>query len=170
MTLDKYYNASDFDELLNALNYFDDIQFIFTAPNIDKGNEKILRKIMSFTSKNKKNSLYIKSLGQRNYYSLINISNCVMGNSSSGITEVPLFNKHTINIGSRQEGSIMQKSILNCPSNSKSIVRMINYILKNKFVNNKSKNISKFNPSTIIVSEIKKLLKINTYVKSFYDL
>ena len=44
-----------------------------------------------------------------------------MGNSSSGILEVPSFKIPTINIGKRQFGRVQSSSILNCDSNHKQI-------------------------------------------------
>ena len=38
----------------------------------------------------------------------------VIGNSSSGLTEVPSFNKPTINIGNRQKGRLKANSVLDC--------------------------------------------------------
>ena len=38
------------------------------------------------------------------YHSLIKLCDAVIGNSSSGMAEVPYFKKPTINIGNRQDG------------------------------------------------------------------
>ena len=38
----------------------------------------------------------------------------VVGNSSSGVLEVPSFKKATINIGDRQLGRLQAESIINC--------------------------------------------------------
>jgi GDP/UDP-N,N'-diacetylbacillosamine 2-epimerase (hydrolysing) len=37
-----------------------------------------------------------------------------VGNSSSGLTEVPSFKKGTINIGTRQLGRLQASSVINC--------------------------------------------------------
>ena len=132
MTLQKNYTAEDFDQLLIALKHFDNIQYIFTSPNIDKGHELINDKIQSFLSFNKSRGHYIKNLGQLNYFSLIKISNCVIGNSSSGIIEVPMLGKQSINIGDRQKGRIIPSSVISCKPYSKAIIRSINQIYYNK--------------------------------------
>ena len=49
----------------------------------------------------------------------------VIGNSSSGIIEVPSFNKPTINIGSRQEGRVRSKSIIDVSYNVNDIKKSI---------------------------------------------
>jgi GDP/UDP-N,N'-diacetylbacillosamine 2-epimerase (hydrolysing) len=71
-------------------------------------------------------SYYFKSLGQLRYLSLLNVVDVVLGNSSSGLTEVPSFNKPTINIGNRQSGRLMAKSVINCDPDSGSIGRALN--------------------------------------------
>ena len=62
-----------------------------------------MRMIKKFVNKNK-NAFLFKSLGQKNYLSLLKVVDCMIGNSSSGILEMPVFNKSTVNIGIRQKG------------------------------------------------------------------
>ena len=56
---------------------------------------------------------------------MINAVDCVVGNSSSGLIEVPSFKKPTINIGERQNGRIFAKSIININGDYSSIKRAI---------------------------------------------
>ena len=51
-----------------------------------------------------------------------------MGNSSSGIIEVPSFGIPTINIGNRQRGRLQARSIINCKNNKKEIINSINNV------------------------------------------
>lgn len=80
------------------------IKIIVTAPNSDANNKLLIETLKKEVNKYKKIFYYNPSLGNRIYYSLIRLSDGVIGNSSSGISEVPSFNTGTINIGSRQEG------------------------------------------------------------------
>ena len=41
----------------------------------------------------------------------------MIGNSSSGIIETPLFNLPVINLGNRQKGRVMPKNIINISNN-----------------------------------------------------
>ena len=59
----------------------------------------------------------------------------VIGNSSSGIIEVPSFKKGTINIGDRQRGRIRAKSIIDCKPTEKSIDSAIKKLYSEKFQN-----------------------------------
>src|SRR5690606_13053532 len=66
-------------------------------------------------------SVAFKSLGQLRYLSAIKHVDLVLGNSSSGIVEVPFFNTPTVNIGDRQKGRIVSKSVINCPVDEQAI-------------------------------------------------
>ena len=61
------------------------------------------------------------SLGQMRYLSCIAQVDGVVGNSSSGLLEVPSFKKGTINIGDRQRGRLEANSVINCEPNRESI-------------------------------------------------
>lgn len=45
----------------------------------------------------------------------------MLGNSSSGLAEVPSFKKGTINIGDRQRGRLQAESVINCEPTQSSI-------------------------------------------------
>ena len=87
--------------LLDALSYFKDTTLIFTGVNADPGSLEILEKIEIFMS-HRRDAYYHQSLGQTAYLSCIQFCDGVVGNSSSGLLEVPSFKKVTINIGNRQ--------------------------------------------------------------------
>ena len=57
----------------------------------------------------------------------------MIGNSSSGLIEVPYFKIPTVNIGDRQKGRVMHKSIINCSYSSSSIQKAINKAMSPKF-------------------------------------
>ena len=57
----------------------------------------------------------------------------VIGNSSSGIIEVPSFYIPTINIGERQKGRIQAKSVINCAPKREDIIDAIEKSLSKDF-------------------------------------
>ena len=73
------------------------------------------------------------SLGQLRYLSCIKHVDGVVGNSSSGLLEVPSFRKGTVNIGDRQRGRLCAKSVINCSADNKSISESINQLFSSKF-------------------------------------
>tara|TARA_B100000963_G_C22619047_1_gene668910 strand:- start:1610 stop:2713 length:1104 start_codon:yes stop_codon:yes gene_type:complete len=135
-------NRIDNQDILNffsAIKSFPKIDFIFSYPGYDLGYKKIINKILK--NKNTNNIHIYKNLGQNLYYSLINISSFVIGNSSSGIIEVPSFKKFTINLGLRQKGRTHAKSVLHSDFNKKKIKSLIKKVMKKK--KNKARNIFK---------------------------
>ena len=93
------------NETLSALKYYSDKSIIFTMPGADLYNDIIFKKILIFTNKNS-NCFLFKTLGSQKFLSFLKIVDVMIGNSSSGILEMPVFGKPTINIGDRQKGRI----------------------------------------------------------------
>ncbi len=118
----------DLKEIINALSKIKETNLVFTAPNADIFNNSIFKMINNFI-KEKRNCFYFRSLGFLKYISLLKHSDCVLGNSSSGIIEAPSLNIPTINIGDRQKGRICANSVINCPPNRKIIFKKITKVL-----------------------------------------
>lgn len=136
-------NESAEEQLLNLLDVLKDYNnntLIFTSPNSDINNKIIFRLIKKFTKKHI-NAYFFESLGRKNYYSLLKICDLVIGNSSSGIIEVPYFKKPTVNIGDRQKGRLKSSSVIDCKISKRSIKKSINIALSEKFLSKCKKNI-----------------------------
>ena len=76
-------------------------------PNADTDGRILIEKYIIF-AKNKFAKAY-HSLGQLKYLSCLQYVDIVIGNSSSGLLEVPSFKKATINIGDRQKAESRQQ-------------------------------------------------------------
>jgi len=113
-------------EFLRALDEFDaeETAFLFTSPNADNEGLSFIQEIKSFCNK-KNNTHFFANLGQQVYGSLIREVNVVVGNSSSGLYEVPSFKTPTVNIGDRQTGRLKASSVIDCPCTKDDIVRSI---------------------------------------------
>lgn len=161
------------NEILGALDSFKGINKIFTMPGADLENSFILKKIKSYVFKNK-NSFIFKSLGQEVYLSLLNQIDFMLGNSSSGILEMPYFKKITINLGERQIGRIKSKSIIETRIEKNEIVRKINNFYNGKYKINikRSKNLFGNGNSSNKIIKILKKKKIKNLIKKkrFIDL
>ncbi|MBE8578963.1 UDP-N-acetylglucosamine 2-epimerase [Vibrio sp. OPT18] len=114
-----------FQALLDALNCFPEHQVILTYPNADDGGRRIIPMLEAYAVSQPDRVLAIPSLGQVRYLSAVKYAAAVIGNSSSGIIEVPAFDVPTVNIGSRQKGRLAAKSVLHCEANSADIERAI---------------------------------------------
>ena len=122
-------------KIINALNRLNDVCILFTMPNHDIDNQIIKDMILKFVNK-KRNSFFFKSLGQKMYFSFCAQVDCLVGNSSSGLLEMPTFKKFTINIGDRQKGRLKAKSVIDCKFNTTEILKKINFTFSK---NNKKK-------------------------------
>jgi GDP/UDP-N,N'-diacetylbacillosamine 2-epimerase (hydrolysing) len=126
VTLENSSAENQFSELLLGLKKFKNYKLIFTYPNADTEGRIIIKMIEEFIRNNPYQSISFKSLGQIKYFSILKYSTLVIGNSSSGLIEVPSFRIPTINIGDRQKGRIKAKSVIDCLPNKESIEQAIN--------------------------------------------
>ena len=158
--------------LLDALSLKKDINLIFTGVNADPGSGEISRAINQFVESNS-NAKYYPSLGQSLYLSTLLYCDGVVGNSSSGILEVPTLKKATINIGNRQLGREMAECIFNCELDSGLIAKSIDEIYSENFrgvLSKVSNPYGRGGASLKIFEEIKKSDLSNLVVKNFHDL
>jgi len=124
VTLEKNMSEAQVAELLSALSELKDTRLIFTMPNADAEGRLIFREINKFC-KYYSNAHVYTSLGQLNYFSCMKYVDGVVGNSSSGLTEMPSFKKGTINIGDRQKGRQKADSVIDCEPRRDSIRQAI---------------------------------------------
>ena len=115
--------SNNFSKIVRELNKFN-FNIIITSPGHEKGTKKQIYFIKKLI-KNKKKFSFVRSLGVNGYFKTLNDSLFVIGNSSSGIIEVPYFKIPTINIGIRQNGRFFHKSIIQCNNDSSSIRKSI---------------------------------------------
>jgi GDP/UDP-N,N'-diacetylbacillosamine 2-epimerase (hydrolysing) len=120
------------EELLSALAPLKDTQLIFTLPNADTGSRMLIKAVQNFVKQNTNARAYA-SLGQLRYLSCIAQVDGVIGNSSSGLLEVPSFQKGTINIGGRQDGRLQAESIINCAPLRESITNALTRLYSSEF-------------------------------------
>ncbi|WP_418113758.1 UDP-N-acetylglucosamine 2-epimerase [Vibrio scophthalmi] len=126
VTLGEEEPEKSFQALLDALDSYPEYQVILTYPNADDGGRRIIPMLEIYAASNPNRVLAIPSLGQVRYLSAIKNAAAVIGNSSSGIIEVPSFDVPTVNIGVRQKGRLAAKSVLNAEPTTLSIYSAIN--------------------------------------------
>lgn len=132
VTLEQNTSAKQMDELLAALSELGNTGLIFTMPNSDTGGRVLFRQIEDFCHLHSNAKAYT-SLGQLRYLSCIQHCDGVVGNSSSGLTEVPSFKKGTINIGDRQLGRLRATSVIDCEPDRQAITAALSHLLSDEF-------------------------------------
>jgi len=122
----------NFNILLDVISSLDETSVIFTSSNADAGGRVINKMINDFISSNSKIHIHMPSLGHQLFFSTIKYVDIVIGNSSSGIIEVPSLLTPTINIGTRQKGRILPLSVQSCDYSYNKIKCLINNIYNEK--------------------------------------
>lgn len=172
-TLEGGQAGNQFEEVLKAFDCHSEMQFIFTKANAD-ANGRIVNKMIDEYVSNHSNTMAVDSLGVLRYLSAIKYADMVIGNSSSGIVEVPSFRVPTINIGDRQKGRIQAESVINCEAACEQILAAIELAKTEAFVKEKCDGVNPYGDgktSEKVVECIIKNIK-DTQVnlkKKFYD-
>ncbi|MHC1779091.1 MAG: UDP-N-acetylglucosamine 2-epimerase [Bacteroidales bacterium] len=163
----------DIMDFLGALDERKDLKVLFTMPNSDAGGKVISEAIMKFVEDNSQRARAFKSMGVMRYLSAIKYVGTVVGNSSSGLFEVPSFGIPTLNIGDRQKGRIYSDSVFNCKTDKKSILNGLNIVLSEKFKQKAAKTQNPYdkpNTAETIFSIISTYPLYGNIQKTFYDL
>ena len=99
---------------------------LFVLPNNDSGHDDIIKII-------KKSKIqWTESLSLSEYSTLLSYARILIGNSSSGIHEAASFKLPVINIGTRQNGRLKPKNIINVDYNRHDIYNKIKFCMSNK--------------------------------------
>ncbi|NGN98475.1 UDP-N-acetylglucosamine 2-epimerase (hydrolyzing) [Grimontia sp. S25] len=133
VTLGNEAPEASFQALLDALDAHSDHQVILTYPNADDGGRRIIPLLEAYAKAQPERVLAIPSLGQVRYLSAVKHAAAVIGNSSSGIIEVPAFDVPTIDIGARQKGRLAAKSVLHCAPTQEAISAAIGQALSRSY-------------------------------------
>jgi UDP-hydrolysing UDP-N-acetyl-D-glucosamine 2-epimerase len=128
------FNISPVEQIKNIFSALEnyDFQVVITSPNVELEREQIVS-IIKEKAAGKENYHYFHSLGVIRYYSLVRNCLLVIGNSSSGIIEIPFFKIPTVNVGDRQKGRIRHASIIDTDYSVQSIVDGIEKALSPDF-------------------------------------
>lgn len=119
-------------ELLAACDAHRELKYVFTKANSDADGRIINEEIENYCKSHDNARLY-DSLGCLRYISAVKYSAFVLGNSSSGIMEVPSLGVPTVNIGDRERGRIRAESVIDCSPNCDSIIAAMDKALTQEF-------------------------------------
>ncbi|TXI95621.1 MAG: UDP-N-acetylglucosamine 2-epimerase (hydrolyzing) [Burkholderiaceae bacterium] len=172
VTLETSTATAQMEELLSALAERTDTNLIFTLPNADTGGRTLIKLVEEFVAQHPNSRAY-RSLGQLRYLSCIAHVDGVIGNSSSGLIEVPSFRKGTVNIGDRQKGRLQAASIINCQPTRQSIVTALERLYSPEFqkiLNTVQNPYGDGGASEKIVQTIKSCSLDHIAKKAFHDL
>lgn len=174
VTLENNTVKEQFENLLEALDSTEDYQILFTKANADTDGRIINQKIDAYVNRNKERAIAFTSLGMVRYLSALQYCDMVVGNSSSGIIEVPSFHIPTVNIGNRQKGRVRGRSVVDCGCTPKEImgaIRTAQMMIEDNILQNEKNPYEGKNTSENIINIIKKHLETGIDIKKcFYDI
>lgn len=171
-TLDEMPPQQQCKNLLAALDRHPDYQTIFTYPNNDSEGRIIIQLIESYRRRHPERVAVFPSLGMRRYLSMLHCATAVVGNSSSGIVEVPSIGIPTLDIGIRQMGRTAAPSVLHCGVSEEEIADGLETVLSSSFrMIAKSAENPYYLPDTLekMVDAIVNTPLDNIIIKPFYD-
>lgn len=117
--------ATLFGRLLKALDRFPSSTVIFTYPNNDARGATIIPLIREYVASHPHRAVAVASLGMKRYMSALHYVGAAVGNSSSGIIEVPSMGIPSVDIGTRQQGRLAADSVIHCPDDTDAIADAI---------------------------------------------
>ncbi len=131
-TADDRSPLEQFESLLEALDRHEETDVLITYPNNDPRGGGLVELIERWVKANVHRAVGIPSLGKTRYLSALRYVSAVVGNSSSGIVEVPSMHIPTVDIGTRQQGRIAGDSVIHCGVTAGEIDAAISYALSDE--------------------------------------
>jgi UDP-N-acetylglucosamine 2-epimerase (non-hydrolysing)/GDP/UDP-N,N'-diacetylbacillosamine 2-epimerase (hydrolysing) len=173
VTLSKVGPEAAMAALFAALDRFPAAKVVFTKPNSDTDGRVIAALIDNYCAANATRAVAKTSLGQLRYLSTVKQVDVVIGNSSSGLIEVPELRRPTVNVGDRQRGRLKPESVLNCGDDAGQIAGAIEKALSPQFKAVLTSFRSPYhghNVSERIAAVLKSAKLDDVLMKRFYDL
>jgi len=114
-------SVRELQELLNALDAMPAYRVLFTAPNVDAGGRELYAIVQEWAKRRSERADLVQALGWRGYLSAARNAAAVVGNSSSGVIEVPALGVPSVDVGARQAGRIHPSSVVRAEADAGSI-------------------------------------------------
>jgi UDP-hydrolysing UDP-N-acetyl-D-glucosamine 2-epimerase len=122
------------DHVANLLGALDDagLPVVATRANADTHGRVVNAAMESHAAAHGDFQL-VDNLGSELYLSVLSHASAMVGNSSSGIIEAPMFGLPVVNVGSRQEGRPRATNVLDVPAERDAIAAAIRRALSPEF-------------------------------------
>ena len=136
-------------------------------PNPDAGSAEMAKVIRKFREVGFTNNIYFfKNLDLNTYINLMNLTSCLIGNSSSAIREGAFIGTPSVNIGSRQSGRERASNVIDADNNTINISKAIDkQLVRKKY---KSSNIYGDGNSAKKITKILSNIKVSIQKRITY--
>lgn len=172
-TLDPMPPEEQMRQFLAALDSVPNRRVVITYPNNDTDPRPLIALINEYASHNSERVLAVPSLGRLRYVSALKCAEAVIGNSSSGIVEVPSAGIPTLDIGIRQRGRSAGPSVVHCGASTPEIILGLHTILSKdvkKIATRKENPYSRCDTLKLMTDTILNFDYAAAQPKRFYDL
>ncbi len=172
VTLEYEQAEEQITELLAAIEV-SGVAAVFTMPNADTGNHVIREKIRGFVAEHADSRL-VDNFGIHAYFSMMSLAAAMVGNSSSGLLEAASFQLPAVNIGTRQDGRVRARNVIDVGYNRENILHAITKAVSPEFRASLRGLVNPYgggNASRIITDRLRTVeLGDRLIRKKFYDL
>jgi len=139
---------------------------IWIWPNVDAGTDELSKAVRVYRENTEQNHIqFVRFLDPTLFAKLLKNAACIVGNSSAGIKESSFLGTPAVNIGTRQQGRLKDKNVIDVPHNSEEIKEAILKQIKNGKYNQSElyfkPNTSKQIANTLAESKIKVQKRLN---------
>ena len=172
VTLDMDETREILKNLFTTLDQFPDALVIFTKANADEAGRYINQEIDKYAALHPERVGVYTSMGNLNYLSMLQFVDIAIGNSSSGIIEVPFYGKATVNIGSRQNKRLRASTVIDCTGRGDTLNKAIHKALSSEFQQQLKNPVLAYhqdNTASKIVNTIKQADLPKLIRKQFYE-
>lgn len=122
VTLEPGQEEAQWREVQGALETFVGHTVIVTGANADPGGGLINSMLAKWSQQQPERVRLFDSLGVTRYLSAAKYAACVVGNSSSGIIEIPSLGVPVVDIGNRQKGRVRSAAVLHCETSRDAVI------------------------------------------------
>lgn len=160
------------DSLEQAFADHPELRVVLTAPAPDPGFADIERRFEEWCASLPDRFTHRASLGSRNFLSLASYSSGLVGNSSSGVLEIPSLGVPTLNIGTRQQGRVRATSVIDSPPTVSDVRSGLSRMLSTDFQGLARRTINPIAgeyPSRAIIEALQGTDFATLGAKAFYD-
>ena len=109
--------------------FYPDIGMVFTGANADPEGEEINGFLAEAAQDQPEIISFHRNLGRLRYLSVARLARCVIGNSSSGIIELPSLNIPVLNLGNRQSGRPCSRAVVTADFSEPAIKKALKKLL-----------------------------------------
>lgn len=171
VTLHEHSPEDQISRILKALESCSDLHVVFTGANADPGGSRI-NSLLKQWAANSPRAHFFLSLGVERYLNAVRYAAGVVGNSSSGILEIPSLGIPVLDIGPRQQGRERSRAILHCESEEAELLQALRLLLSSETrerARQESNPYDQPNTADIIAEKVASYDLQGILFKRFYD-